>query len=74
MSGIDNNVRKVQNDHFSGEKSAHVSVDSSETEKYAEKVANNFHKRRRQVWWDNYKINYKNRQKDQAKARKHDLD
>ena len=71
---LDYDVRKSQKDHFSQEKTAHVSFDNDDSEKYVEKVEKEFHKRRRETWWDNYKINYRNRHKDQKKARKNNVD
>lgn len=72
--GLESDIRKSQNDHFSKSEYAHDSFDSSDTEQYVDKVSNEFHKRRREMWWDSYKVNYRNRHKDQKKARKNDLD
>jgi len=71
---LESDIRKTQKDHYSAEKSAHVSFDTEDTEKYVAKVENEYHKRRREDWWSNYKLNYRNRHKDQKKARKNELD
>lgn len=71
---LESDIRKSQKDHFSQEKTAHVSFDNDDSERYAEKVEKEFHRRRRESWWEDYKINYRNRHKDQAKKRKGRLD
>jgi len=71
---FESDIRKNQKIHFSQDKSAHSSFDETDTEQYADKVATEFHKRRREEWWDNYKLNYRNRHKDQKDARKAELD
>lgn len=71
---LESDIVKTQKSHFSSDKSAHISFDAEDIEKYSEKVEKEFHKRRRQVWWSSYKINYRNRHKDQKRLRKSELD
>lgn len=71
---FESDIRKRQSDHFSNEKSAHSSFDETDSEQYVDKVASEFHKRRREMWWVNYKLNYRNRHEKQIKARKSELD
>ena len=64
----------VEKDMYSSDPSAHSETSEKELERYLDKVENSYHKARRDDWWKQYKLNYKNRQPDQATKRKHDLD
>lgn len=65
---------KIQKNHFSNEKSANITIDQVELEKYIDKVTNAFHKNKREEWVKAYKQNYLNRHKDQVELRGSDLD
>ena len=65
---------KIEKELYSKEPSAHVSFDTDDIEKYVDKVEKNYHKRRREMWWDAYKINYRNRHPKQREMRKSELD
>lgn len=69
-----NDVLKREKEIYSSEPSAHVSVDTNDIEKYIDKMENSYHKKRREEWWKAYKINYRNRHKDQIIKRKSELD
>lgn len=60
---------KIQKDHFSNEKSQKITIDEKDLNDYIDKVEKQYHKNRKEMWWDAYKQNYLNRHKDQVKLR-----
>jgi hypothetical protein len=65
---------KIEKDLYSKEKSAQTTFDQTDIENYIDKVEKNYHKRRKEMWWDSYKINYRNRHPKQKEMRKAELD
>lgn len=52
---------KIEKDMYSQDKSAHISTDTDEYDKYADKVAKVYHKRRQKEWQKGYLENYRSR-------------
>lgn len=67
-------ILQRQREHFSTEKSAHISFDERDTQDYIDKAEKAYHDFRRDNFWKEYKINYRNRHVDQKNLRKGDID
>lgn len=65
---------QIQKEYFSKDKSAAISIDTKEMEDYIDKVEKNYHKRRKEDWWENYKIYRRNTAPNQVAQRKNQLD